>query len=471
MCVNQRYIKNCYGKEILVKCGHCSACLQEKAIARTNRIRNTISVDTVPLFLTLTYRNECIPYIKHFEVVDNNGLYNLRCNVYRDSSPVYERVNGSYDTCLNLHLGTNILGIVDLPFGKCKCNDKFISFHGASDFTKIGVSWYPDVQNFIKKLKVYLFRFYGFSNTFSYYICTEYGPSSQRPHVHAVLYCKKDSFDFQKYKCAIAKAWSFCDIYKFPRSVEIATNVSGYIASYVNSSNSLPSLFTECSEFKQKHSYSHAFGMENPAFCLENIQQAFDRRSLKYSVSKVRNGMQSFDNLLLPKYVISRYFPQHKGFNRLTSFEIERIVLRPANIYEYADRLALDIKQCYQIEIQYRNRLRYAVSHGINKFDFARMYSQIWSLRACQVIKDMYNDIINFNDYFTLYDNISELYNGNITNYTLFALIDRFTPVDLVDFNKFPSRVSKSLKLIDSYNKYNKNRKIRNFILSQNHYI
>ena len=156
MCIHQRYIKNCYGKEILVKCGHCSACLQEKAIARTNRIRNTISVDTVPLFITLTYRNECIPYIKHNEIIDDNGLYNLRCNVYRDSDPCYVRKNGSYDTELNLNLGTKIIGSVVLPFGKCKCNDKFISFHGASDFTKIGVSWYIDVQNFIKKLKVYL---------------------------------------------------------------------------------------------------------------------------------------------------------------------------------------------------------------------------------------------------------------------------------------------------------------------------
>lgn len=472
MCVNNRYIRNCYGEKILVKCGHCSACLQEKAIARTNRIKNEIGVDTIALFVTLTYTNDSVPYIRYSDIVDQNNLYNTRCCIYRDSSPRYERVNGDYHTQLVPHYGTVVLkDDVQLPFGKCRCTDKFIALHGQKDFDKIGVCYFPDVQNFIKKLKVNLYRSYGLSNTFSYFCCTEYGPSSQRPHIHLVFYCKKDSFSLSKYKVAITKSWSFSDLRKLPRSIEIAVDVAGYIASYVNCSDTIPSLFQSCSEFKQKHSYSHSFGMANSAFSLENISKAYDKRTLKYSVSKVRDGVFVTDSLLLPKYVISRYFPKHKGFNRLTTNEIQRIVLRPQSIYEYSETLGIDLKQCYQIEVQYRNRLSYALSHGLNRFDFARMYSDIWSLRALSVLKDMYNNVQNLNDYFTLYDNINELFNGDVLSPTLFNLIDNTTDIDLINCNNFPQRVAKTLKLEDCYHKYNKNRKIRNYILSKNVYI
>ena len=87
MCLRKRYIKNVYGKMILVKCGCCPACLQEKAIARTNRIKNTYNADLyIPLFVTLTYKNEFLPYIKLDELTDCNNFYNTSINVYRDNS-------------------------------------------------------------------------------------------------------------------------------------------------------------------------------------------------------------------------------------------------------------------------------------------------------------------------------------------------------------------------------------------------
>lgn len=68
MCVQQSWIRNKYnGHHYFVKCGHCPACLQEKAIRRANRIRKQQNKEGLPkydcLFVTLTYRNEFIPYI------------------------------------------------------------------------------------------------------------------------------------------------------------------------------------------------------------------------------------------------------------------------------------------------------------------------------------------------------------------------------------------------------------------------
>ena len=56
MCTHQRWITNPYTHQRLyVKCGHCKACIQEKAFAAANRIRNEYSPDKMVLFVGLTY--------------------------------------------------------------------------------------------------------------------------------------------------------------------------------------------------------------------------------------------------------------------------------------------------------------------------------------------------------------------------------------------------------------------------------
>lgn len=469
MCTNLRTIKNCYGRELVVKCGRCPACMQEKAINRVNRIVNNMSVDTVPLFITLTYTNKTVPYIRYSDFVDEyTQLYNQRCYIYRDYSPLYVRSDSDYTTSLVLRPGTKVLETVDLPVGRVL--DKFVTIHGQTDFDKVAVSYFPDAQNFIKRLNIYLYRKYGFKRSFSYYICTEYGPSSCRPHIHIILFVQKVFYDFQKYKSAIVKSWPFADLLQLPRSIEVATDVSSYLASYVNCADIVPRLFQEVSAFRQKHSYSRGFGLCNKVFKLPEIKELFDKQTLGYSVQKVRNGISSTDIILLPKYVISRYFPQHKGFARLNSFEIYGIVLRPSEIFRYSETLGIDLKQCYQIEVQYRNSIKRALCEGINIYDYAFMYSHIWALRSSLVLKDMYNEIKILDDYFELYDNIVDLYTGKVRNDTLFDLINDFSST-ISNPNCFSIHMVKTAKLTDLYHSYNKNRKIRNFVLSQNVYI
>ena len=63
MCTHRHYVRNKYtGKNVLVKCGHCKACLQEIANKRASRIRATGQSGFVPLMVLLTYDNNCVPY-------------------------------------------------------------------------------------------------------------------------------------------------------------------------------------------------------------------------------------------------------------------------------------------------------------------------------------------------------------------------------------------------------------------------
>ena len=57
MCTNQREIINKYtGHKLYVKCGHCPACLQEKAAHRVLGLKQKDSPLTDTIMCTLTYR-------------------------------------------------------------------------------------------------------------------------------------------------------------------------------------------------------------------------------------------------------------------------------------------------------------------------------------------------------------------------------------------------------------------------------
>ena len=71
MCTHRKEITNPYtGKKLIVNCGMCPACRQEKAIKRTMRIKNHYDDKLSCAFVTLTYRNECIPYIRSTDLIN-----------------------------------------------------------------------------------------------------------------------------------------------------------------------------------------------------------------------------------------------------------------------------------------------------------------------------------------------------------------------------------------------------------------
>ena len=131
MCTNQREIVNKYtGHKLYVKCGHCPACLQEKAAHRVSRIKAQNSDATETYMLTLTYRNECVPYVRREDAYlfsrnklglscafpsppDSNCnrsvfLYSQQLPVYRDMDYRWIRATADY-SIRTKELGRKIL--------------------------------------------------------------------------------------------------------------------------------------------------------------------------------------------------------------------------------------------------------------------------------------------------------------------------------------------------------------------------
>ena len=492
MCTNKRWIINQKGQKMFVNCGSCPACLQQKAMARAKRIKNNIPVDNsvVPLFVTLTYKNHFVPYFdfdefrtsKIVSTSHGNPLYPdgktqyKRLRIYRNASISNERFCSSYDTRQVFKHKRVHLSTVNVPYEYCVSGADFLPMpkvlrHNGKIINqpRIGVCYYKDIQDFFKRLRINLQRKYNYDLPFSYYSCSEYGAETCRPHFHLLLFVrrraqKEFSCDFEMFKAAITQSWPYADKHLTKRNIEIARDAASYVSSYVNCDASLPRLFKDIRPLAPHHSYSQGFGMALQSFSLGEIFKAYREGNLRYDCVRIKEGTLIVDNLLLPKYVVNRYFPKFKRFGSFTSDEIKLVSERPLSIYRFKTKYDLEDEDCRTISVILQHKQDYALSHGLTLPDFCELYANIWSLRASEVMKDFYDNICSTNEYFYAYDNIKDLYESKVESDLELLYPDNFRYIE--DANEFPDNVKRTRYYEKLYHDYSKDKKVRNICIS-----
>ena len=421
MCVNTHYVYNRYiRKSILVDCGKCPSCQQKKAASRASRIRNNISDGNICLFVTLTYKNEFVPYIRSVDV--KNQLNAL--TVYRDSSVRRVRLDGDYKIGFR-----SIDSVHELDtFWVRDLWNKTIDF--APELNKkphcVGVCYYKDLQDFFKRLRQNLKRHYNYEGKFTSFSCSEYGGSSYRPHFHSLIFLPKSCENI--FRSAIVESWPFADQCRTAKFIEVARDCASYVSSYVNSGNCLFSVLS-FSPFRQKHSYSKTFGLGVDCFNLPSLLEKIKSGDLRYYSKVFRDGKSTIAGFPIPKYVINRYFPLFKGFSRLSPSSLRDVILRPENIANYENRLNLDISCDDFCRIKTRIDNAYYYYHKVSdrsRFDFAWDYSDIWKIRKSVILKDsLVNDIYSVTDWLSHYENINDLNADLVIAPTLTSLFDK----------------------------------------------
>ena len=478
MCQNKRYITTRQGKRLLVNCGHCPACLQEKAISRTNRIRANDPKDgsIMTLFVTLTYRNSACPYIDKRELeCSSPHSFLVGCDEEgRDkyewfkTISVYRNIKARRDYKCGFKYGKQILADVSIPYPDDAIYNLPTMVNDKHD--RISVCYYPDVQLFFKRLRQILKRNYNYEKRFSYYACSEYGSVTKRSHFHLLLFVPRGSFEM--WQSAIAAAWPFDGYGLTKRNIEIARNAASYVSSYVNCITTIPSLFQKNAFFRPKHSYSKGFGQALSYLQLPQIIEAYQRGDLHVNITRIRNNTLVVDSVLLPKYIICREFPKFKGFSRLTFDEIIGILRAPQSLNRYVEVLGYDRQQLKDIKTRLTNLKQRALSKGVDLFDWYNTYAGIYTLRASQVLRDWYSELETPDDYFLNYDNIADYYDGFVHSPTLDNLLPSlsasFEPIS--DPNMLPYNCARSRQLEYWFNKYDKARKVNNNIYSSNNF-
>lgn len=318
---------------IYVDCGHCPSCLQHKADRRAVRIASHAPDFFKPAFVTLTYNDSSVPYIRKSDLIyDLSSDYPYIC-IYRDSKFVRSFGSSSLISCPG-HLVDSIdvdgdLNLFDSCFDEVvKHLPKLAIEKGSFDNDRVGVCYSKDFRDFIKRLRSLLARKYGSVVPLSYYQTSEYGPTTVRPHFHAIIWIPV-WLSFEDFACYCADAWPFADSYRTKKYVQFAKCASSYVSKYVNCSTSVP-LFLQ-TFFPPKYSHSVDFGFDNVHFGFDEV---FNNLSVSHSAEfttsyyKKDVGFVSVTSIY-PRYVVNRYFLKVKGFNRISRDALYLLYMYP----------------------------------------------------------------------------------------------------------------------------------------------
>lgn len=456
MCTHSRYVTNRYiHQRILVKCGRCPACLQEKANARALKIRNHASSGKIGLFVTLTYSNDFVPFML------KDDANELIIPIYRAKTIVkkYGRTEivDSSDTPLDFY-SNDFYEQYDCRKGlKCLKHS----------WNRVGVIYYKDIKDFMKRLRKNCIS-YGITYKITYTSYFEYGGKSLRPHFHLLLWI--DPTDEKELRNLIVKSWPFSNWMQKRKSIQVNKDTSSYIASYINSGSDFPVLFKSRS-FRPKYSSSKNFGYHQECFSFSSLLEKVERRDLHYYRETIQNGVPVLSAFLFPKSVINRFFPLFKGYKYVTDDEIREFLFIPERITFLTYQRNIKLKWSHDDIHKYYTHLNnclvaFASSFGISPEDAKRIYPlffvSVWNTYKSQSLKDSYDNITTIRDYEDFYENATVLSVDKVIS-DLQNLHLNFQ----YDYNKRLDVVSSSARLTQLYHRKCKTKVIVNMALSE----
>lgn len=342
-CQHRSFITNRYtGQRIAVDCGQCDYCIHKRAQKASMRVKTAGSAFKYSFFVTLTYDNEHVPLMScevlHSEYEDALSISGNKVFGYERHSYIPVSEYQPEDSSLLRHIFfTQVQGTV--PFDReikeyVPVKDNwFLSMDAIRSFIRktqaVDNSVYPvaekygvdnlipflnyvDVQNYIKRLRKYLYQVLGSYETLHFYAVGEYGPVHFRPHYHILLFTNSKEVSKVLRQCH-DKSW------KLGRSdYQVARGgASSYIASYVNSLSSAPLLYRSCRAFKPRQRSSLGFFEKGEVFAEgEDVYHAIEQK-----IDSVVNGRiynfngisvkstppMSYIRTLLPRFSSARY--------------------------------------------------------------------------------------------------------------------------------------------------------------------
>lgn len=261
-CLRPVKVFNKYTNDVIyTPCGHCYSCLKNKSNRDTALAMNIASNFKYCYFVWLSYEDQYLPYI---ELKSIDALDDTRSNY------LFSSINRS----LRIHVPNGKDRIIeDSPFEfthsmtSLDYRDIIVKSHGRYDFLRKCVV-YPsfedcdnripycntsDCQKFLKRLRFHSKNKY--NEEIRFYGVSEYGPRTYRPHWHLLLFFNSDELT-SVIQRLVSESWSYgrstCELSR--------GGSSSYVASYVNSSVCLPSLYLEHKEIRARSLHSKGYG-------------------------------------------------------------------------------------------------------------------------------------------------------------------------------------------------------------------
>ena len=280
-CFHPRKVTNRYTHETLfVRCGTCPSCLVHRSNIQCALISNMSSHFKYAYFFTLTYSDEFVPRVS-LEVVERCDAESEIDAYMSDSDPRHlpyddsrYQIAATYlprSGCFRVHDSGRVRDFSETEdsyqflhtFSGKEIRDLLVASNGRYDFARKCVV-FPSIdecrnevlvlnpydQNlFFKRLRKLIAEKY--DEKICYYLVSEYGGRTYRPHWHGILFFNSDALTSSICEL-VSKSWSYgrtdCSLSR--------GSAAGYVASYINSFVDLPDFFIRHKEIKPRSYHS-----------------------------------------------------------------------------------------------------------------------------------------------------------------------------------------------------------------------
>lgn len=407
-CENpQRVFNEFSGEYVWTRCGKCNSCRNARAAKWTSRIERERTYHRFSLFVTLTYDDIHLPVMR--------------------ASDAFGKVFYNDDTILYSSNKDDIISFSCRDFRNRFCTlkqdkDLFYAFleNGGLPYCSS-----TDLQLFHKRLNKYFHDKYTkkYSN-FRYFVCSEYGSTTFRPHFHGI-YFVDDSNVAEYFAEAVLSVWKKgrvdCQF--------VEKSAGGYVAQYVNKSVGLPEFYTN-GPLQQKFYFSRFPTVGVMPQSEAEVQKSFDllsvcrvdRKSSSSSQVVLIPNDSGFENRLYPKcfqfkslsdtcriklYTIICRFPalgfgefaemirrykiscqSWKGIDYCENSDYYRLIEEMIGDFSCLTDQALTwLRRVYYVSKRFMNNCK---RFGLSVFDYYKRICDYWSKKELYVLSQFY---------------------------------------------------------------------------------
>lgn len=315
-----KYIDGClspitvfhYGKKYQVPCGKCAACLVKRSNDWNWRLSDEIDAFRYPIFFTLTYNNYYVPKI---HLVESNGIF------YLESDSRNVRFDGVKDV-------ERLDDFSDLPYISVR-NWPLIQNYDSNDY--FAYSSKRDIQLWLKLLRKSIDDNLVLTNQVQkneaklrYYIISEYGPTTHRPHCHGIIFTNNRRVAEFLVDYALYSFWKMCDKALFDEYTHYAdSGASGYLSSYLTCANSLPTLLKSSQCFKPFRLSSKSPSIGFSSFDRKEVFENASVGIIEY-IKRISRIDASYVFRYSPKYLVT-LFPKCFEYSILPYYRLLQV--------------------------------------------------------------------------------------------------------------------------------------------------
>lgn len=349
-----------------VSCRHCLNCLTSSAKSWAKRLDDEARDSVCALFGTLTYRNFHLPVYRFRHIDGDYAIYSpFRIS---DGYSVQDTSVRLPDMALHISEAFDAPQPVGYPYSNC------FGVVYKRDFQLFIGRLRKQVQKYVKRYnKTAIVPISEYQSRFRYYIASEYGPSTFRPHAHYELFFR-DSRVCQFVLSKIHSCWSFGAPDDCPVEY-VRGSANQYIGEYITGAIGLPAcLKKQFSRIFRLHSNSPSIGYSRFTYeyldkvLQDDLSRINTDSELGYRQTALEYPQRNADSLecrsvSVPIDVIHRLFPKCRDFsNKSSSAKLHLYSF----LYNIEERTGMSYKEYFK-----KNHFR-LYDYRVSNPDFAK---------------------------------------------------------------------------------------------------